>query len=650
MIKKLLAALVLLSVLTVFSAAQIRVEFKKAGETQTLYGNGQPVGALMPFTEADFSVADEVVELQPGLFEWTRTFTYTGQEYVRPVRLTMEFEAFYKSRYSLIPAILYDGNQWGTGLEPKGFRKDGQPWTFAYHRVSVPGATYSESDKWSVGLFSRPGQIPCGFACALEPGPEKTIHRLSWPEEETPQVYAMRDLYTAPYREDFRISRGQTITLKAWIVAGPVTAPKHGWHAMLDAAWTLNAHRVFLRYDPEDLWELGVQFAKDSLWAEEKSFKGFSIGLRWDGRRWVQRESWKYEIGWAGQNASLANSLLADYLKTDDRTSLDMAVKCLDSWVHGARLRNGLVRCHFDYLIGLADPKDEVQDACNLGHAAQGFFEAYDLAVKCKLQKPEYRETAFGICDFAVRAMRPDGRIGKAWTNDGRVIDPEGTIGAFLIPPLVTAYRITHKQAYLDGAERAYAFYIGDFVKNGFTTAGALDTNCIDKESATPLLRAALELYEVTGKEKYLQWAEDVSYYLASWQWHYSVPYMEGTVLKELGYDTLGGTAVSTQHHHHDPYALIIVNDWIKLSNLTGKLVWRERALAAWANGMSGISNGDLVVLGKKRPAGSQDEGFCHTRWLYPWSVSQWLVAWPTAFRLETLRLSLNWRVFDKKS
>jgi hypothetical protein len=162
------------------------------------------------------------------------------------------------------------------------------------------------------------------------------------------------------------------------------------------------------------------------------------------------------------------------------------------------------------------------------------------------------------------------------------------------------------------------------------------------------LLKAALELLEVTGKDKYLGWAEDVSYYLASWQWHYTVPYPAGTVLDKLGYDTLGGTAVSTQHHHQDPYALIIVNDWLKLSMLTGKAIWRERALAAWANGMIGVSNGDLVVDGKKRPAGSQDEGFCHTRWLYPWSVSQFLVAWPTAFRLETLRQSLNWRVFDK--
>ncbi len=649
MLRKTLVAFILIMAVASFAAAQVRVEFRKTGETRTLYAGGQPIGALVPFKAVDFAAADDIREVQPGLFEWTRTFTYNGQDYVKPARLTMEFEALYKSHYSLIPAVMYNGNPWGSGKEPKDFRKDGQVWTFAYHRISIPGATYSESDKWSVGLFSKPGQIPEGFSCALEPGPEKTLHRLVWPEEETPEVYAARDAYQPAYRGDLRVSRGQTITLKAWIVIGAVTTPKQGWRLMLDTAWMLNARPVSPRLDPEDLWELGIQFAKDSLWAEEKSFKGFSIGLRWDGRKWAQRASWKYEIGWAGQNASLANSLLTDYLKTEDKVSLDRGIQCLDSWARNARLKNGLIRTHYDYILGLEDQKNEIQDACNLGHAALGFFEAYDLAARCKIQKPEYREIALGICDFVLKAIKSDGRIGRAWANDGRLVEPDGTIGAFLIPALVTAYRVGHKPDYLAAAEKAYAFYIGEFIKNGFTTAGALDTDCIDKESATPLLRAGLELYDITGKETYLRWAEDISYYLASWQWHYTVPLPAGSALNVLGYDTFGGTAVSTQHHHQDPYALIIVNDWLKLANLTRKDIWRQRALAAWANGSIGVSNGELVVLGRTRPAGSQDEGFCHTRWLFPWSVSQWLVAWPTAFRLETLRTAPNWQIFDKK-
>jgi hypothetical protein len=60
---------------------------------------------------------------------------------------------------------------------------------------------------------------------------------------------------------------------------------------------------------------------------------------------------------------------------------------------------------------------------------------------------------------------------------------------------------------------------------------------------------------------------------------------------------------------------------------------------------MIGVSDGQLEVMGKKRPVGSQDEGFYHTRWYHPFDVSQWLVAWPTAFRLEVLRKLDDWSV-----
>jgi antitoxin (DNA-binding transcriptional repressor) of toxin-antitoxin stability system len=264
-------AVCLLVLAVAFAAAQGRIEVRKDGASLTLAADGRPVAALVPFAEKNFTAEDAVREIRPGLFEWTRTFRYAGPDYVRPARLTMEIEALYASRYGLIPAVSYDGNAWGSGLEPKGFVKDGQPWTFAYHRTSIPGATYSESEAWSVGLFSAPGQLIGGFSCSLEPRADKTVHRLVWPEEETPQVYAMRDAYQDAYRGDLRVSRGQTIALKAWIVVGAVTTPRHGWHALVDAAWSLNARTAKPRFEPEELWELGAQFA-DSLWAEEKGF------------------------------------------------------------------------------------------------------------------------------------------------------------------------------------------------------------------------------------------------------------------------------------------------------------------------------------------------------------------------------------------
>ncbi|KRF42253.1 hypothetical protein ASG93_21400, partial [Paenibacillus sp. Soil787] len=81
------------------------------------------------------------------------------------------------------------------------------------------------------------------------------------------------------------------------------------------------------------------------------------------------------------------------------------------------------------------------------------------------------------------------------------------------------------------------------------------------------MLKAGLALFRVTGKKTYLEWAEHAAWYLATWQWHHTVRYDAGTGLGDI--DTFGGTAVSTQHHHLDPFALSFIEDWIELASLT---------------------------------------------------------------------------------
>jgi hypothetical protein len=58
------------------------------------------------------------------------------------------------------------------------------------------------------------------------------------------------------------------------------------------------------------------------------------------------------------------------------------------------------------------------------------------------------------------------------------------------------------------------------------------------------------------------------------------------------------------------------------------------------------VSDGTLTPKGIVRPPGGQDEGFYHTRWGgSPGGVSDWLVAWPAAFRMITLQGWDEWDV-----
>ncbi|MFC5471814.1 hypothetical protein ACFPPD_24360 [Cohnella suwonensis] len=593
------------------------------------------IGDVLPFENEHFAITDTFEPIKEGLVQWTRKFTYRGES-PEACKLSMDFATNFEPEYYMIPSVTYNGNGWGSGLEPKGLERDGQPWAYAWHRTAVAGATYSEGGGISVALFGEPPRDMQGFSCSLKPVAGRVIHRLIWPESESPATYNDRDRYGEAYEAERNFVPGETFTARAFLALHAYTVPRTSWRMMLAEAWRMQKRPVRAWYDPKRIWELGMAYAKNGLWAEDGDFRGFAIGRKWNGEKWAQARH--YEIGWCGQNASLANSMLADYLNSGNEDSLHRGLAVLDGWTAGGRLPNGMIHCHYDYVLLFKQAQLEVQDACNLGTAALNLFEAEQLALRCGVERSIYRETALGICDFAISVQSPEGRIGKSWKNDGSPHDPEGTVGCFLVPPLVKAYELTGNEIYLHGAELGYRYYMRELIDNGYTTAGALDTYCVDKESAIPLLKAGLALFRVTGKRTVLEWAEHAAWYLATWQWHHTVGYDAGTALGDMGYDTFGGTAVSTQHHHIDPYALAFVEDWLELAALTGNRMWRERALAAWANATIGISDGSLTVMGKLRPEGSQDEGFCHTRWKDPFEVTQWLVAWPTAFRLEVLR------------
>jgi len=87
----------------------------------------------------------------------------------------------------------------------------------------------------------------------------------------------------------------------------------------------------------------------------------------------------------------------------------------------------------------------------------------------------------------------------------------------------------------------------------------------------------------------------------------------------------------------------------MELLRLTHDPQWQEKALAIWRNGCQLISDGTLEINGMLRPTGSQNEAYFQCNWNFNYEsgeqerINQWLVAWPSAFRLETLRRLPDW-------
>ncbi|MBQ4322729.1 MAG: hypothetical protein IJC19_02180, partial [Clostridia bacterium] len=598
-------------------------------------------------------------------------------------RMRMEIILLGGADFTMIPAVSYNGNGWGDVPEYVGDRaEDGTPWTFASHRVTIPACTYSENEKISLALMAEPNS---NSACSLYKTEEGQKHVLIFPEEEQPKT-----LQRHFWGEPFQGTMEPTDRFEGILLAYPSDGGKHRYQGLLDFAWRYYGHPIAPPRKAEELYRLSIAYTRFLYSRERDGFAGFVSGSQWHANiHSYKKKEHYYEIGWVGQSASMANALLYDYLKCGDLDNLEIALEVHDSWLKYTETDGRFLSARMGYnpalllpyetmkpedldrwemgddlyencLLKLGKPhaRDEKgrlilrHDACNLGTGAEGYFEAYRLLKSTGIDKPEYRKAALDTCDFALVSQDDVGCFAKAWDSHGKALAKKGTIGCFLILPLLTAYQETEDAKYLHAARRAFDFYYAELEREGFTTAGALDTYSIDKESASPLLRSALKLFEVTKDRSYVTKSEKIAWYLCTWMMHFTVNYPEDCLIAQLGYDTFGSTSVSTPHQALDQYALRDVLSFLKLHEITGNKQWKERAVAFWCNACQGISDGTLFLNKRLRPAGSQDEAIFHTRWgrhtSAPFGLSQWLPAWPCAFRLENLRWHEDWSFFDQ--
>ena len=614
-------------------------EMKRNGGVYELT-DGKTVLLTIP---ARADAVDSFEKIEDGAYKWTRKLNAPTD------KMQLTFDTAHAPLYTVVPAVNYNGNGWGDSEEYVGDSFEGTPWTYEWHRVMIPACTYTEMDNdYAVAMMAVQDDTPSCSMYKVESGMER--HALIWPEQAGPKMLGRHE-----WKEAYMGTMEPRDTFEAILVAFPVETRRHQIRSLLDFAWRFYGHKLPAPMQPEDMWRYSIAFMK-SLWTLEKDgFVAFNRGLQWYKSTcfYAKRDQIKYELGWVGQSASASNTLLYEYLRTGDKDAYEKASMCLDAWPKYTKLEGveGLVQIKFD-----GAPVDQTRDipidACNLGQGATQYFLAADLMEKCGTPRPEYIDYAMGMVNFVVSHQKESGEFAKSWNKDGSVRQQNGTIGAFLIPPVLEAYKRTGDAKYRESAVRAFDCYYKELSDNGFTTAGALDTYCIDKESASPLLEAALALYDVTKDEKYVACAEDVAWYISTWMMHYTAKYPADTTLAKIGYDTLGITAVSTAHNAVDQYCLRDVRSFLKLYDITGKKQWQERCTALWCAASQLISDGTLCIRGKVRPAGSQDEAVFQTRWgrptLPPFNPSEWLVMWPCAFRMETLRATEDWSVFRR--
>jgi len=606
-----------------------------------------------------WTVSDKISQVGSRLFRCERTWTNrTGKE--QDAVLIFELRRATPVDFYMIPAVSYNGNHRWPRAGFQGLRASSMPsqdaaesisgaqWVVAGDRISVPSCTITEGAGVVAGLFAEPKDASYS-ACSLDETPAGMVQRLWWPHQEQPfGITGSGRSVQAPWETVF-FRPGDSTSRVFYIAVGPVSSVRMGYATVLDDAWALFYHKTPPRRSPQALWDLGMRFAKESLWIESPEYTGFSFSLEpRDGGFYITTWPWRYEIGFVGQAGALGAFMVQDFLCTKNEDSWKKAELSLDFWAKNGRLPNGLIYPRFDDKQNLnADPD---VDTRNMGDAAYFYLLAAELAEKAGRPKPLWKETGLGICDFFRAHILPNGRFGKRWKADGRLVNPDGTLGCYLLQGLIKAWGMSGDGGYLDTAKRAFRAYADDDLEAVCLTAGAIDADTIDKETGLPMLLAALDLYEITKEPYYLEKAVKAGHYLSTWQYAYSIDFPKDSPAATMDYDAFGGTSVGVGGGGADQGGANITLGWLRLWKATSDEIWKQRALAAWGHTTIGVSDGTLKLNGKVLPAGGQNEGYQHCRTRDSYTSRQghgneWLCAWCTAFRLWTLQHWADWDI-----
>jgi hypothetical protein len=81
---------------------------------------------------------------------------------------------------------------------------------------------------------------------------------------------------------------------------------------------------------------------------EKDGFAGFVSGSQWyPGVNGYKKKERRYEIGWVGQSASMANAFIYDYFVNGDKDNLELALEAHDAWLkYGTPKKNFISANH----------------------------------------------------------------------------------------------------------------------------------------------------------------------------------------------------------------------------------------------------------------------------------------------------------------
>lgn len=624
----------------------------------------------------------------------------------RTFKLVLSAEPGFKATRYLIPGVLYNGNEFVgdfilsdgrkfSSAMPNGYEKDGEPWIFAGDRSTIPGCTVSENRRKAFGMFASdadPNSIT-GSASMEKLSDGSFRHLIYWPMTEAPVSYTDKRKFTDRYDKFITLEPGESYCVTAYACQGRPRWKNYGFTTVFPVAWKHLVHktdaqrtiaeterldRTFMdwtrRRNDEGSWFSGGQNDKMFVMGYlniPRSKEGYTLEdyeRDFTLDRWTNDDIEKSkalapgeylvsagtkDIGFASQSFQRARLTVEYALKDKDPEGVRFGCEVLRSWIRVRQQDSGFFRRGTKPVPGktFTDASEVGWAISELARMTMFLRENRDelAALGCDADDyaDEFEQSASRVVEAVLKALPGDGSLGSQWDfSNGEMTNAAGDCGGFVLMGLVRYWELTHDPNVKRVIDKAFKYYYRNDINRFECNGGAMDCSSVDREGIQPFFSAAVEMWDMTGRRRYLNYARKAGWYFLSWVYLQNPTYGPDLDFSIYNWRPAGSTIIGTEHAALDDYGNLLISELFALSKADRNDMWREVAALLWRNGTQGFAdeNRDLWHA-LERPVGSKTEAYFQTRWSKyrtgenkRGSLNDHLMTWSGTYRLASLQ------------
>ena len=497
---------------------------------------------------------------------------------------------------------------------------------------------------WEPGAEGEFGQY-AGFGCSLESG--ELWYTLGY--ENAPWLFV--DSHDARPRAPldkncFILAQGERVTVRLYCFDRPAGDER----AVNDGLkWVYGKYHESprRRTSPIDaVRDMATAIARDA-WLPERH--GYSCFVFDRGERFEYREL--PSVTWTN-GLSVAVPMLMSACRLGDGAMRAQALECIDHIVaHSMNERSGLpFLSEHDGAWSNRGWWYDIQHtpghaAYLVGQCVYYVLKAYDFeAREMGVEHRDWLDFAARVLERTERSRNADGEYPYIFSqNTGAGLEYDSFSGAWCLAAAALYCRLTGERAYLPGMLDSEQWYHGAYIRRMECYGGPLDIDKnVDSEGVLAYIRAARQLYEITGDEGLLVHMRDALYYEFTFKFCYNSP-IKVPPLSTAGWSSCGGSITSVTNPHIHPMSSSVMEEmaWYLERRDDPYVRSRLRDTLLWSCQCHNTFDGEFGY-GKK---GWMSERFCHSEGLLKetWPdgspASTWfaLMPWASGSLLEGL-------------